>query len=85
MAAKRRVRHKVTREVSHPAIIPAPATAAADTAEEPKDGIHPTLAEDGGKVDEEGVTVIAAVQLEELIGPMDDGGEHFSAGICRGR
>ena len=81
MAAKRRGRHKVTREVSHPAIIPAPATAAAGTAEDPKDESHPTLAEDGEKVDEEGVTVIAATQLEELIGPMDDEGEHFSAGI----
>ena len=30
------------------------------------------MAEDGEKVDEEGVTVIAASQLEELIGPMDD-------------
>ena len=77
------VRHKVTREVSHPAIIPAPASAAeAPTAEESKDETHPTLAEDGEKVDEEGVTVIAAAQLEELIGPMDDEGEHFSAGIA---
>ena len=40
------------------------------------------MAEDGGKVDEEGVTVIAAAQLEELIGPMDDEGEHSSAGIA---
>ena len=36
--------------------------------------------EDGDKVDEEGATVVAAAQLEELIGPMDEEGEHFSAG-----
>eukprot|EP00435_Cladocopium_sp_Y103_P039651 s2889_g10.t1 len=77
------VRHKVTREVSQPAIVPAPA-AAGDSApaEDPKDEAHPTLAEDGEKVDEEGVTVMAAAQLEELIGPMDDEGEHFSAGVA---
>ena len=36
--------------------------------------------EGGDKVDEEGATVVAAAQLEELIGPMDEEGEHFSAG-----
>ena len=47
-----------------------------------KNESHPTLAaaEDGEKVDEEGATVVATAQLGELIGPMEEEGEHFSAG-----
>ena len=74
------VRHKVTREVSQPAIIPAPAAAGNAASAEGINESHPTLAEDGEKVDEEGAAVVAAAQLEELIGPMEEEGEHFSAG-----
>ena len=33
----------------------------------------------GEKADEEGATVVATAQVEELIGPMDEEGEHLSA------
>ena len=74
------VRHKVAREVSQPAIIPAPAAAGNAASAEGINESHPTLAEDEEKVDEEGAAVVAAAQLEELIGPMEEEGEHFSAG-----
>ena len=69
----------VTMEVSQPGIMPAPAAAGNAASAEEVEEAHPTLAEDGEKVDEEGATVVAAAQLEELIGPMDEEGEHFSA------
>ena len=70
----------VTMEVSQPGIMPAPAAAGNAAFAEEVEEVHPTLAEDGEKVDEEGARVVAAAQLEELIGPMDEEGEHFSAG-----
>ena len=69
----------VTMEVSQPGIMPAPAAAGNAAFAEEVEEVHPTLAEDGEKVDEEGARVVAAAQLEELIGPMDEEGEHFSA------
>ena len=72
------VRHKITRELSQPAIIPAPASAGNAASAEVEE-VYPNLVENEEKADEEGATAVAAAQVEELIGPMDEEGEHLSA------
>jgi hypothetical protein len=73
------VRHKITRELSQPAIIPAPASAGNAASAEEVEEVYPNLVENEEKADEEGATAVAAAQVEELIGPMDEEGEHLSA------
>ena len=78
------VRHRVTPEVSHAMPMPLPAATAADSSaegdeipvEDKEEGeSHPTLAVDGAKLDMDELTVHAAAQLEEQLGPSDDEAE----------
>ena len=78
------VRHRVTLEVSHAMPMPLPAATAADSpaqgdeipVEDKEEGeSHPTLAVDGAKLDMDELTVHAAAQLEEQLGPSDDEAE----------
>jgi len=84
------VRHRVTPEVSHAMPMRLPAATAADSpaqgdeilAEDKEEGEnHPTLAVDGAKLDMDELTVHAAAQLEEQLGPSDDEAE-LPAGIA---
>ena len=84
------VRHRVTPEVSHAMPMPLPAATAADSpaqgdeilAEDKEEGEnHPTLAVDGAKLDMDELTVHAAAQREEQLGPSDDEAE-LPAGIA---
>ncbi|CAL1157854.1 unnamed protein product [Cladocopium goreaui] len=73
------MRHKINRELSQPVALPAPAAAGPTAlASEPPEEEHPTLAEDGQNVDQDGLVVQAAAQLEDLLG---DQAEDFPAGI----
>ena len=73
------MRHKINRELSQPVALPAPAAAGPTAlASEPPEKEHPTLAEDGQNVDQDGLVVQAAAQLEDLLG---DQAEDFPAGI----
>ena len=71
------MRHRITRDVSHAlpiALPPAAGTTATDAEalEDEEKEEHPTLAEDGQNVDIDGLTVEAAAQLEEVVGPDED-------------
>lgn len=76
------IRHRVTPEVSHAVPRPLPAGGAAGGPaqgdEIPVEGeeadAHPTLAEDGQNLDLDGLTVEAAAQLEEVLGPDEEDG-----------
>lgn len=73
------MRHKINRELSQPVALPAPAAAGPTAlASEPPEKEHPTLAEDGQNVNQDGLVVQAAAQLEDLLG---DQAEDFPAGI----
>ena len=74
------VRHKITRELSQPVALPAPAAAGNPALQdEMPEEERPTLAEDGLKVDHDGLVVQAAAQLEEELGE-DDDAEDLPAG-----
>ena len=74
------VRQKITRELSQPVALPAPAAAGSPALqEEMPEEEHPTLAEDGLNVDHDGLVVQAAAQLEEELGDEDDA-ENLPAG-----
>ena len=69
--------HRITRDISRAlpiALPPAAGTTApdAEAREDEEKEEHPTLAEDGQNVDIDGLTVEAAAQLEEVVGPDED-------------
>ena len=71
------MRHRITRHISHAlpiALPPAAGTTApdAEALEDDEKEEHPTLAEDDQNVDIDGLTVEAAAQLEEVVGPDED-------------
>ena len=74
------VRHKITRELSQPVALPAPAAAGNPALqEEMPEKEYPMLAEDGLNVDHDGLVVQATAQLEEELGE-EDAAEDLPAG-----
>ena len=62
------MRHKINRELSQPVALPAPAAAGPTAlASEPPEEEHPTLAEDGQNVDQDGLVVQAAAHLKTYL------------------
>ena len=73
------MRHKINRELSQPVALPAPAAAGPTAlASGTPGGRTSDTGEDGQNVDQDGLVVQAAAQLEDLLG---DQAEDFPAGI----